>query len=86
MKVKFAENAMIEYMEWQFEDSKTLRSINALIKSIQRNGFMKGLGKPEVLKGRKEFSRRIDEKNRLVYKADAENDLLILSCKGHYDE
>jgi toxin YoeB len=37
-------------MEWQMEDRKTLKKINDLIKDIQRNGLMKGTGKPEALK------------------------------------
>ena len=86
MKVTFTENAFQEYLEWQGEDKKTLFRINELIKSIQREGFMKGIGKPEVLKGRKEYSRKIDEANRLVYIGDKERNLVITSCKGHYDD
>jgi Txe/YoeB family toxin of toxin-antitoxin system len=40
-----------EYLSWQREDKKTLKRINKLIKSIQRDGYSKGLGKPEPLKG-----------------------------------
>jgi toxin YoeB len=47
---------------------------------------MNGIGKPEVLKTRKAYSRRIDEYNRLVYTGDENNNLKILSCKGHYDD
>jgi len=53
---------------------------------IQRNGFMIGIGKPEPLKSRKAFSRRIDDANRLVYLGDSEQNLVILSCKGHYED
>ena len=72
MKVTFTENAMDEYIGWQSKDRKTLKRINALIQSIQRQGFMNGIGKPEVLKNRKEYSRRIDDVNRLVYIGDSE--------------
>jgi toxin YoeB len=72
MKVVFTENALTEYISWQSEDKKTLNRINELIRSIQRNGFMKGIGKPEPLKGRKAYSRRIDDRNRLVYIGDSE--------------
>lgn len=47
---------------------------------------MKKLGKPEPLKGDKTgwWSRRIDEKNRLVYKL--KNGIVIIaSCKDHYN-
>jgi toxin YoeB len=86
MKVTFTEDGLSEYIEWQSEDKKTLRRINSLIMDIQRNGFLKGIGKPEVLKHKKAFSREIDEVNRLVYIGDAEQNLEIISCKGHYDD
>ena len=85
MKVIFDEEAFSEYISWQLEDKKTLQRINKLIKSIQRDGFMNGIGKPEVMKIRKAYSRRIDDVNRLVYIADSEHNLVILSCKGHYE-
>ena len=62
-----------------------MRRINELIQSIQRDGFMKGIGKPEPLKGLKAYSRRIDVGNRLVYIGDSEQNLMILSCRGHYE-
>lgn len=77
---------MEQYISWQSENKKTLKRINALIKSIQRDGFMKGIGKPEALRGQKEYSRRIDDANRLVYIGDAEQNLVIFSCKGHYED
>lgn len=86
MKITFTENAFSEYLLWQHEDKKTLRRINELLKDIQRNGFAEGIGKPEILKGIKAFSRRIDEKNRLVYIGDEDLGVIILSCKGHYDD
>ncbi len=86
MRVTFTEIALKEYFDWQSEDKKTTKKINELIKSIQRDGFMQGLGKPEALKNRKGYSRRIDEANRLEYDGDSERNLVILSCKGHYDD
>jgi len=86
MRVTFSEIAFEQYMAWQGEDRKTLKRINKLINDIQRNGFMKGIGKPEALKGRKEYSREIDAANRLVYTGDAQRNLVIVSCKGHYEE
>lgn len=85
MKVTFTETALLEYIPWQTKDKKTLRRINELIQSIQRDGFMKGIGKPEPLKGLKAYSRRIDAGNRLVYIGDSEQNLIILSCRGHYE-
>lgn len=46
---------------------------------------MIGIGKPEHLRYEGGYSRRIDEKNRLVYEFDAQGYLYIKSCKGHYE-
>ena len=82
----FAPVAWDEYLYWQTQDKKTLRRINQLLKDIQRNNF-EGTGKPEPLKRKVNcWSRRIDEKNRLVYAVSGDNDILILSCKGHYED
>jgi len=46
-----------------------------------------GKGKPEALKSnyRGYFSRRINEEHRLIYKV-IEEAIIIVSCKGHYDQ
>ena len=75
-----------EYLQWQMLDKKMLKKINALIKDIERNGLSEGIGKPEPLKYRKAWSRRLDHENRLVYNFDAQQNLLIISCKGHYED
>ena len=56
------------------------------IEDIRRNGAMQGIGKPESLKHRPGYSRRIDEKNQLVYDIDELQNIKIISCKGHYDD
>jgi toxin YoeB len=84
--VTFAPSAWDDYLEWQAADKKTAARINTLIKDIQRNGLMDGIGKPELLRRRKGCSRRIDEYNRLVYRIDENQSLRIVSCKGHYEE
>ncbi len=85
MKLIWAPEAWDDYVGWQSEDKKTLARINKLLKDIMRNPF-DGIGKPEPLKGELSgfWSRRIDEKNRLVYRAGG-NSVEIASCKGHYD-
>lgn len=85
MRLLWEEKAWNEYCEWQTEDKKTLKKINAIIKDIQRGSY-DGIGKPEPLKDNLSgwWSRRIDETNRIVYceKGDA---IIIASCKGHYN-
>ena len=86
MRLLWEESAWEEYTEWQSQDKKTLKRINALIKDIQRNLF-EGIGKPEALKGNLSgyWSRRIDEVNRIVYK-EKDGAIIIASCKGHYED
>lgn len=83
--VSFSPSAWDEYVEWTLTDKRISRRINELIKDIQRNGLMNGIGKPEALKHRKAYSRRITDEHRLVYATEGDN-LLIVSCKGHYDD
>lgn len=73
-------DAWDDYVSWQKEDKKTLKKINTLIKAIIRSPYG-GIGKTELLTGELAglLSRRIDEKNRLVYKVfgyDTKNHLL----------
>lgn len=82
----FTEKAWSEYLSWQNEDKKTLKRINALLTDIGRNGVNSRLGKAEILKGRKGYSKRIDDKNRLIYDFNEKGDVIIISCKGHYKE
>lgn len=75
-----------EYVSWQQQDKKTLKRINQLIQDIQRNGLSNGIGKPEPLRYCPAWSRRIDDANRLIYNADKMQNLIIFSCKGHYQD
>ena len=84
-KIWFDE-AWEDYLYWQTQDRKTLKKINALLADIQRNGVMHGTRKPEPLKYRPGYSRRIDEQNRLVYDIDEMQNIRIISCRGHYEE
>ncbi len=82
----FTENGWIDYLFWQAEDKKTIRKINELLKDIERKGNT-GLGKPEPLSGSLSgyWSRRINEKDRLVYGISG-NEIRILSCRFHYSD
>jgi toxin YoeB len=82
----FTRGALRQYFGWQAENPKIAGKINDLIEDIYRNGLLKGIGKPEPLKHRKGCSRRIDEENRLIYTGDEDQNLLIISCKGHYED
>ena len=75
-----------DYLWWQMHDKKILQRINMLVKDIERNGLLRGIGKPERLKGvAGAYSRRIDAEHRLVY-GMKDGNIEILSCRGHYDD
>lgn len=85
MNKTFTDIGWEHYLYWQTQDRKTLKRVNDLLKDIERNGAAVGIGKPEKLKHEDAWSRRIDEKNRLVYKIDSQGYLNIISCRGHYE-
>ena len=70
----WSDEAWDDYLYWQLQDKKTLKRINLLIKDIERNGYLQG-----------EYSRRIDEKNRLVYHME-DGRIFIAACRGHYGD
>ena len=85
-EIIWSDEAWEDYLYWQTQDRKTLKRINLLIREIERNGVLKGIGDPEALKGdlHGEFSRRINEKDRLVYHLE-DGRIYIAPCRGHYD-
>lgn len=85
-KIVFTEIGFSQYVYWQGQDKKTLKRINRLLQSIRRDGVLEGEGKPEKLKHKEgEYSRRIDEKNRLVYEF-YDDTITVKSCMGHYED
>ncbi|MEN8720136.1 MAG: Txe/YoeB family addiction module toxin [Oceanococcaceae bacterium] len=83
-KLAWTSTAWADYEYWQAQDKKTLKRINKLIRDTMREPF-EGIGKPEPLRENLSgyWSRRIDEKNRLVYAVD-DSMLTIVSCRYHY--
>lgn len=80
-----------DYKNWLQEDKSKFEKINSLITSIQRDGPLKGLGQPEVCKHdyKGNLSRRIDQKNRLIYQfrrddKTGDTNTIIIGCKDHY--
>lgn len=88
MRKIFSDRGFKDFLDWQEQDRKTFKKITDLIKDIERNGELNGIGKPEALKGdlQGRFSRKIDEKNRLVYRITDDNSIEITQCKGHYSD
>lgn len=86
MNKVFADTGWEDYLYWQTEDRKTLKKINQLINEIVRNGNS-GIGKPEPLRGNLSgyWSRRINDKDRLIYRID-ESNIYILACRYYYGD
>ena len=84
--ITFSEDAWDEYLYWQIQDKKTLKKINELLKEIQRTPF-EGKGSPEGLKGdlSGKWSRRINQKDRLVYEV-LEDTIIVIQYKGRYSD
>ena len=84
MQPRFADHAWEDYLYWHETDRKQLKRINALIEDIRRHPFT-GIGKPEPLKHQLAgfWSRRIDDRHRLVYAVEGEV-VLIAQCRDHY--
>ena len=63
---------------------KTLRRV---LKELLRDNPTQGAGKPEPLKHNLSglWSRRISQKDRIIYKFDKDN-IYIFAIGGHYDQ
>jgi len=86
MLLTWTDFAWEQYEELQEKDKRLVKKINTLIKDIKRNGN-EGIGKPEPLQHELSgyWSRRIDDKNRLVYHTEDQR-IFIVQCKGHYQD
>jgi toxin YoeB len=82
--IKFSAHGWEDYLYWQTTDRAILKRINQLIRDIQRAPHS-GIGKPEALKHQLTgfWSRRIDDKHRLVYSIENQT-ILIAQCRDHY--
>jgi toxin YoeB len=88
VKLEWSDKAWEDYLHWHHTDVATWKLIRALIRHTQQHPF-RGLGRPKELQ--RDFkgwwSRRITDKDRLVYRVRVRGDKLILEilqCRGHY--
>ncbi len=83
--IAFVPDAWDAYLGWQQQDPKTLKRINTLIIDAAGEPFA-GIGKPEPLRGGLpgDWSRRIDETHRLVYRA-SDTELVVIAYRFHDD-
>lgn len=83
----FEGNTWATYEQLREKDKKLHKSLCKLLKDMLRNDPAAGMGKPEPLKYSLSglWSRRLSQKDRLVYKFD-EHYIYIFAIGGHYDE
>lgn len=69
------------------KDKKQHEQLCRILKEMLRNNPSEGLGKPEPLKHNLTglWSRRLSQKDRLVYRFD-EHSIFIFAIGGHYDD
>jgi len=86
MNKMFTENAWQDYMWLLKNDKRALKSVNMLLKDVSRTPFT-SVGKPEPLHENLAgyWSRRVNEKDRLIYKV-ADEVITILACRTHYND
>lgn len=84
MLLTWTDFAWEQYEELQEKDKRLIKKINILIQDIKRNRNER-IGKTEPLQHELSgyWSRRIDDKNRLVYKV-SDNQITIVACANHY--
>lgn len=86
MKLSVTSGALEDLEAWSATNPRVLSKIIRLIAEATRSPRT-GTGKPERLKhlGGEVWSRRITEKDRLVY--DIQPDvIIIIACRFHYDD
>lgn len=76
-----------EYEKLREKDKKLHKALCKLIKEMLRDNPAAGIGKPEMLKHNLAgfWSRRISQKDRIIYKYD-DKCIYIFAIGGHYDD
>ena len=83
----FEGNTWTVYEELRLKDKKLHKVLCRLLKEMLRDDPSIGIGKPESLKHNLSglWSRRISQKDRIIYKYD-EKYIYIFAIGGHYDQ
>ena len=82
----FEGNTWHKYEELRNKEKVLHKNLCKILKEMQRNDPSEGLGKPEPLKHNLKglWSRRISQKDRLIYRFD-KNYIYIFAIGGHYN-
>lgn len=87
--VTISESAKIQLAKhYKSGDKVLIKRIERIFEELNEHPFL-GIGKPEALKYELTglWSRRLDDKNRLVYSVVEESiTVFVVSAKGHYSD
>ena len=83
----FEGNTWVAYEELRQKDIKMHKALCRVLKEMLRGDPSTGTGKPEPLKHNLSglWSRRISQKDRVIYKYDKDC-IYIFAIGGHYDQ
>ncbi|CAM3921143.1 MULTISPECIES: Txe/YoeB family addiction module toxin [Pseudoalteromonas] len=83
----FEGKTWLTYEQLRVKDKKLHTALCKILKEMMHSDPSKGLGKPEPLKHNLSglWSKRISQKDRLIYKFDDEC-IYIFAIGGHYDD
>ena len=83
----FEGNTWATYEELRQKDNKMHKALQRIIKEMLRGDPSTGIGKPEPLKHNLSglWSRRLSQKDRLIYKFDSKS-IYIFAIGGHYSD
>ena len=85
--IVFEGNTWKKYEDLRRKDKVLHKNLCKIIQEMQRDDPSQGLGKPEPLKHKLSgfWSRRLSQKDRIIYKYDNES-IYIFAIGGHYEE
>jgi len=87
-KIDFTKTAREDILRLERSEPQSFKKVEKLLLELEKHPYT-GTGKPEPLKEDRvgQWSRRITDKHRLVYKIEENKvTVLVLSAWGHYDD
>ena len=86
MRIAWTSRAWEDFTEIILQDKQLIKRTLKLIDDLKRHP-LSGIGKPESLSGQLSgyHSRRIDQKNRIVYRVE-DDTIIIVQCGTHYGD
>lgn len=87
-RVNLSEKAQKQILDFKKSDPQSFIKVSAFLKELALRPTS-GTGNPKPLRGNYSsyWSRRINKKDRLVYRIEGEEIMVfVISAKGHYDD